>query len=129
MFGSGTTTLIVSKEETHDIMKIINSLEESGLLIKRVSKTIKNEEKNQDRRLLSMLLGILGADLLGNILTGKDTIQTGEGTSWSRKGLLVPSNLLTNFEIQKRYQHKIKLNSVYSRNNLSKIKDGTHNKS
>ena len=129
MFGSGTTTLIVSKEETHDIMKIINSLEESGLLIKRVSKTIKNEEKNQDRRLLSMLLGILGADLLGNILTGKDTIQTGEGTSWSRKGLLVPPNLLTNFEIQKRYQHKIKLNSVYSRNNLSKIKDGAHNKS
>ena len=79
MFGSATTTLIVSKEETHD-MKIINSLEEYGLLIKRVSKTIKNEEKKQDRRLLSMLLGILGAGLLRNILTGKDTIQTGEGT-------------------------------------------------
>ena len=47
MFGSGTTTLIISNEEMNDIMKIVKSLEESGLLIKGVSKAIKNEAKNK----------------------------------------------------------------------------------
>ena len=48
MFGSGTTTLIISNEETNHIMKtVVNSLEESDLLIKGVSKTIKNEGKNK----------------------------------------------------------------------------------
>ena len=47
MFGSGTTALIISNEEINDIMKIVKSLEESGLLIKDVSKTIKNEAKEQ----------------------------------------------------------------------------------
>ena len=42
MFGSGKTTLIISNEEMNDIMKIVKSLEESGLLMKDVSKTIKN---------------------------------------------------------------------------------------
>ena len=45
MFGCGTTTLIISNEKMNDIMKIIKSLEESGLLIKGVSQTIKNEVK------------------------------------------------------------------------------------
>ena len=45
MFGSGTTTLIVSNEVMNDILKIIKSLEESGLLIKDVIETIKNERK------------------------------------------------------------------------------------
>ena len=49
MSGSGITTLIISNEETNDIMKIVNSLEESGLLIKDVSKTIKNEAKEKNR--------------------------------------------------------------------------------
>ena len=50
MFGSGTTTLIILNEEMNDIMKIIKSLEESGLLIKHVSETIKNDanEKKED---------------------------------------------------------------------------------
>ena len=52
MFGSGTTTLIISNEEMNDIMKIINSLKESGLLIKSVSGTIKNEAKEQKDRFL-----------------------------------------------------------------------------
>ena len=47
IFGSGNTTLIISNEEMNDIMKIIKSLEESVLLIKGVSKTIKNEAKEQ----------------------------------------------------------------------------------
>ena len=51
IFGSGTTTLIISNEETDDIMKIIKSLEESGLLMKSVSETIKNEAKGQKGRL------------------------------------------------------------------------------
>ena len=47
MFGSGVTTLIILNEETNDIMKIVKSLEESGLLIKGVSEIIKNEGKEQ----------------------------------------------------------------------------------
>ena len=62
------------------IMKIVKPFEESSLLTKDVSKTIKNEAKEQKGRFLSMLLGTLGASLLGNLLTGKDTIRAGEGT-------------------------------------------------
>ena len=80
IFGSGTTTLIISNEEMDDIMKIIKSLEESGLLMKSVSKTIKNEAKGQKGQFLSMLLGTLGTSLLENLLVGKNTIRTGEGT-------------------------------------------------
>ena len=58
-----------------DIMKIIKSLEESGLLIKSVSKTVKNEIKNKKGGFLSMFLGTLGASLLGNLLTGKGKIR------------------------------------------------------
>ena len=56
----------------NDIMKIIKSLEESNLLVKGVSKTIKNEAKEQKGGFLSMSLGTLGASLLGNLLTVKD---------------------------------------------------------
>ena len=45
IFGSGITTLIISNEEMNDIMKIVKSLQESDLLIKVVSETIKNEAK------------------------------------------------------------------------------------
>ena len=77
---SPTTTSIISNEETNDCMKIIKSLEESGLLIKGLSKTIKNEAKQKKGRLLSMLLGTFGASLLGDLLTGKGTIIAAEGT-------------------------------------------------
>ena len=79
MFESGFT-LIISNEERNDIMKIVESLEESGLLVKDLSETIKNEAKEQKGGFLSMLLGTLGATLLGNVLTGKGTIRAGEGT-------------------------------------------------
>ena len=78
MFGSGVTILIISNEEMNDVMKVIKSLEESGLLIKGVSETIKNETKEQKGGFLSMLLGTLGASLLGNLLTRKGTIRAGK---------------------------------------------------
>ena len=66
-------------------MKIVTSLEESGLLIKGVSETIENETKNQNGEFLGMFLGTLGASLLGNLLTDngiiradKKTIRAGE---------------------------------------------------
>ena len=68
IFGSGNTTLIISNEQLNDIMKNVNSLGESGLMIKGVSETIKNESKEQKGGFLSMLLGILGVSLLANLL-------------------------------------------------------------
>ena len=50
MFGSGMTVLIISNEEMNHIMKIVKSLEETGLLKKGVSETIKNEAKEKQRR-------------------------------------------------------------------------------
>ena len=64
----------------NDIMKIVKSFEELGLLIKDVSKTIKNEAKEQKRRFLGVLLSTLGASLLGNLLKSKGTIRAGKGT-------------------------------------------------
>ena len=61
-------------------MKIVNSPEESGLLIKGDSETIKSEVKEQKGGFLGMLLGTLGASLLRNLLTGKGTIRAGKGT-------------------------------------------------
>ena len=76
MFGSGFTTIVISNEEMNGIMKIVKSLEESGLLIKGVSEAIKNEAKEQQGRYIGMLLGTLGAILLGNLLTGKGVVAT-----------------------------------------------------
>ena len=79
MFGSGVRTFINSNEEMTDFMKMIFiSLEESGLLIKGVRETIKNEAKEQKGGFPRMLLGTLGASLLGNLLTGKGTIRAGQ---------------------------------------------------
>ena len=61
----------------NDIMKIVKSLEVSGLLIK---KQLKNEAKKQKHGFFSMLVSTLGASLLGNLFTGKGTIRAGEGT-------------------------------------------------
>ena len=80
ILGSGnTTTLIISNDEIEDIIKIVKSLKDSCLLLKGVTETVQNEVKEQKWGLLSMLLGILGASLLGNPLTGKGTNRTGEG--------------------------------------------------
>ena len=72
ILGSGhnnNTTLIISNDEMDDILKIIKSLEDSGVLLKGVSKAIQHEAKEQRGGFLSMLLGILGASLLGDILS------------------------------------------------------------
>ena len=61
------------------IIKIVKFLEDSGLLLKGVSETIQNEAKEQKGGFLSMLLGTLGASLLGNILAGKGMNRAGEG--------------------------------------------------
>ena len=78
MLGSKTTTLIISNDEMEDIIKVVTFLEDSSLLLKRVSKTIQNEDKEQKGRFLSMLLGTLGTSLLGNILACKGMNRTGE---------------------------------------------------
>ena len=79
MHGSGTINLIISNEEMNDIMKIIQALEDSNILLKEVTKTIENETKEQKGGFLSMLLGTLGASLLGNLLSAKGIVRTGSG--------------------------------------------------
>ena len=69
-----------------DIIKIVKSLEDSGLLLKRVTETVQNEVKEQKGGFLSMLLGTLGASLLGNILTGRGTNRAGKGQVTNRAG-------------------------------------------
>ena len=64
----------------NDILKIVKSLEESGLLIKGVSETLKNEAKEQKGRFFGMLLRTLDAGLLRDLLTGKGTLRAGEDT-------------------------------------------------
>ena len=81
--GSGTTTLIISNEEMNDRMKIVQALEDSNSLLKRITKKIKNESKEQKGGFLSMLLGTLGASFLGNMLARKGIVRTG---SKNRKG-------------------------------------------
>ena len=70
-YGSATTILVISNEEMDDIMKIDQALEDSNILLKGVTKTIKNETKEQKGGFLSMLLGTVGASLLGDLLTKK----------------------------------------------------------
>ena len=130
--GSGKTTLIISNEEMNDIIKIVQALEDSNILLKGVTKTIKNETKEQQGGFSSMLLGILGASLSGNLLSGKGTVRAGEGIvragyGSSIKKALIPPHYLTNFEIKEYYENEPRFNGVYSRDNLPKtIKNGAY---
>ena len=77
--GSGVK-LIIEQEDMNDIMKIIQALQNSDILLKGVTKTTENETKEQRERFLGMLLGTLGAGLLGNLLTaGKGIMTAGDG--------------------------------------------------
>ena len=76
--GSGVK-LIIEQKDMNDIIKIIEASENSGILLKGVSKTIENETKEQRGEFLSMLPGTLGASLLGNLLSGKGIMRAGEG--------------------------------------------------
>ena len=73
------TVLIISNDEMEDVIKMVKPLEDSGLLLKGVAESIQNEVKEQKGRFLSMLLGTLGAILLGNYLTGKGINRAGKG--------------------------------------------------
>ena len=79
ILGSGTATLIISNDEMKDIIKIVKYLEDSDLLLEGVSKRIENEAKEQRGGFLSMLLGMLGASLLEDILTGRGINRAEEG--------------------------------------------------
>ena len=81
-------TLIISNDETKDIIKIVKFHEDSSLLPEGNGETIQNEAKERRGGFISMLLGTLGASLLGNILAGKGKHRTGEGnvrTSYGNK--------------------------------------------
>ena len=151
--GSGVK-LIIEQEDMNDIMKIIEALENSGILLKGVTKTIENETKEQKGGFLSMLLGTLGASLLGNLLSGGKGIMhagdgivragegnvvsraKGEGSGSKKKNLnsLLPFHPLTNKEMSEYYKNEPRFNGVYprfngvySRNNLPKtIKKGAY---
>ena len=99
--GSGVK-LIIEQEDMNDIMKIIKVLENSGILLKGVSKTIENETKEQRGGFLSML-------------------------KKKNLNLLLPFHSLTNIEISDYYKNELRFNGVYSRNNLPKtIKKGAY---
>ena len=129
--------LVIEEEDMNDIIKIIEALENSGILLKGVSKTIENETKEQRGGFLSMLLGTLGASLLVNLLTGgKGIVRAGDGIvragsgsvasrakgDGSKKNLnsLLPFHPLTNIEINEYFKNEPRFNGVYSRNNLPK---------
>ena len=81
ILGSGNTTLIISNEEMNDVIKIVQAREDSNILLKGVTETVKNETKEQKGRFLSMLLCTLSASLLGNLLTGKCVVRAGYGNN------------------------------------------------
>ena len=76
--SGGHTTLILSNNEIEDLIKIVKSLEDSGLLLKGITESVQNEIKEQKGGFISMLLGTLGASLLGNLLTGKGVNKKGK---------------------------------------------------
>ena len=95
MFGSGTATLIIPNDDMDDILKIVKSLEDSNVLLKGDSETIQHEAKEQRGGFLIILLGTLGASLLGDILSkglsGKGVLRAGEGTIRAGYGSKRPS--------------------------------------
>ena len=149
MHGSGAIKLIIENEDMNDIMKNIEALENSDILLKGVTKTIESETKEQKGGFLGMLLGTLGASLLGNLLSsGKGIVRAGEGATkgtgivrageGATKGAgakkeqkfnLMPPHPLINFEISEYYKNEPRFNSVYLRDNFPKtsvIKKGAY---
>ena len=98
----------------NDIMKIVQALVDSNILLKRGTKTIKNETKEQRADFLGTLVCTLGSILLGNLLSGKGIVRAGPSSF----------NKLWN---KKYYQNELRFNGIYSRNQLlNKIKDGAY---
>ena len=112
--------LIIEQEDMNDIIKIIEALESSGILLKGVTKTIENETKEQRGGFLSMLLETLGAGLLGNLLTGKGMMRAGEGIVRAGEGAKKNPKFAVTFSF---INYEPRFTGVYSRNNLpNKIK-------
>ena len=84
--GNNNNTILIILNDEKDIVEIVESLEDLGLLLEEVSATIQSEPKEQRRRFLSMPLGRLGARLLGNILAGKGINRAGAGAIATRQG-------------------------------------------
>ena len=88
-------------------MKIIEALENSGILLKGVSKKIENETKEQRGGFLSMLLGTLGATLLGNLLTGgKGITRAGDGIVRAGSGSKKKPKFTVTFLSINKYRNK-----------------------
>ena len=104
--GAGVK-LIIEQEDMKDIMKIIKALENSGILLKGVSKTIENETKEQSGGFLSMLLGTLGASLLGKLLTGgKVIMRAGDGIVRAGSGSKKKPKFTVTFSSFNKYRNK-----------------------
>ena len=87
ILGPGNmTTLMISNDEIHDIIKIVKSLEDSDALAKGITQTVQNEVKEQIGGFLSMLLGTLGASLLEDLLIGTGIYRAGKGKGVLRAG-------------------------------------------
>ena len=83
--SGGQTTLIISNDDMQDLLKIVKSLEDSGILLDGITETVKNEVKEQKGGFLSVLLGTLGASLLGDLLTKN---LSGRGVIRAREGMI-----------------------------------------
>ena len=86
MKGEGVK-LVIEQEDMNDIINIIEALENSGILLKGVTKTIEKKTKEQRGGFLSMLLGTLRASLLGNLLSGKGLARAGKGIVRAGEGV------------------------------------------
>ena len=110
--GSGETKgagvkLIIEQEDMNDIMKITEALENFAILLKGVSKTIENETKEQKGGFLSMLLGTLGASLLGNLLSdGKGIMRAGNGIVRAGSGSKKNPKFTVTFSSFSKYRNK-----------------------
>ena len=120
IYGSGGK-LIIEQEDMNDIIKITEALENSGILLKGVTKTIENETKEQREGFSGMLLGTLGASLLRNLLTGgkgimragDGIVRAGDGSKKKNLNLLLPFHPLRNIEICEYYKNEPRFNGVY----------------
>ena len=104
--GSGVK-LIIEQEDMNDIMKIIKALENSGILLIGVSKTIENETKEQRGGFSGMSLGTLGASLLGDLLTGgKGFMRAGDGILRAGSGSKKKTTFTVTFSSFNKYRNK-----------------------
>ena len=128
MYGSGMTALIISNDDLEDLIKIITALEEHDILLKGTTKTIQNETKKQEGGFLSMLLGTLGASLLGNLLTVKGMHRNGNGIyrTGQRLNKINSISSSTSFEIMDYFKDVEGFKRVFSRNSLPKLKNGAY---